>query len=166
MSMTKAREMMVLSMISAHPVHGYDIASAFEDGPMQLAGLKRPAVYSILNRFVKREWIVEREESGGAYPDRRVCHVTDEGLAALTELAKDFGGLPQLPLMALMLMRDTGTNVSHSASAQLALREKLLSNLMAEDAVHTATFTHQLSIGILQAEIKVLKDLLKAAAGH
>jgi len=161
MSMTKAREMMVLSTICAHPVHGYEIAAAFEDGALQLAGLKRPAVYSILNRFVERGWIVEREEQAGSYPDRRVCHATDKGLAALTELARNSGGLPQLPLMALMFMRDAGVDVSENAAAQLALRKSLLSGLMAEDDIHAATFTHQLAIAILHAEIEVLGQVDK-----
>ncbi len=162
MSMTKAREMMVLSTICAHPVHGYEIAAAFESGALQLAGLKRPAVYSILNRFVERGWIVEREEQAGSYPDRRVCHPTEKGLAALSELSRTSGGLPQLPLMALMFIHDAGLDVSDNAAAQFALRKKLLSELKEAGDVHADTFTHQMAIAVLLAEIEVLGRLLKA----
>ena len=164
MSMIKAREMMVLSTICAHPVHGYEIAAAFENGALQLAGLKRPAVYSILKRFVERGWIVEREEQAGSYPDRRVCHATDKGHAALTELARNAGGLPQLPLMALMLMRDAGVDVSENIVAQFALRKKLLSELTEVDDIHAHTFTHQMATAVLLSEVKVLERVLKAEA--
>lgn len=164
MSMTKAREMMVLSTICAHPVHGYEIAAAFENGALRLAGLKRPAVYSILNRFVDRGWIVEREEQAGSYPDRRVCHATDKGLAALAELARNSGGLPQLPLMALMLTCDAGVDVSENAAEQFALRKKLLSELAEVDDAHEHTFAHQMAIAMLQAETEVLESLLKVEA--
>jgi DNA-binding PadR family transcriptional regulator len=162
MSLTKARELAVLSIVVAHPVHGYQIASAFEEGPLVLLGLKRAAVYAILSRFEKRGWIVEKEEQGGAYPDRRVCYVTEAGRAAIDDLVEAGGGLAQTPLMSLMLLHDSGVDVTAPARTQLAQRKAMMAELSDDDGAHADTMSHGLAIATLGAEEKVLERLLGA----
>lgn len=161
MSLTKARELAVLSIVIAHPVHGYQIASAFEKGALRLLGLQRPAVYAILSRFVTRGWIIEIDETGGAYPDRRICHSTEAGRDAVRELIAAGGGLAQTPLMALMLLHDSGIDVSEAAQAQLAKRRLLVEELAGVDADHAKTMSHHLAHEAVSAEIRVLEHLLQ-----
>lgn len=161
MSLTKARELAVLSLLNAHPVHGYQVAAALEKGPLQLLGIKRAAVYGILARFAERGWIVEKEETGGSYPDRRVNFITDLGRTALKELASQGGGLPTSPLMALMLLHDSGADVSQIARSQLSLRRQVLVELMEADRDHADTASHQLAGAIMKAEVEVLEQLLQ-----
>lgn len=161
MSLTKARELAVLSIVIAHPVHGYQIASAFEKGPLQLLGLQRAAVYAILSRFVTRGWVIEKDEPGGAYPDRRICHSTEAGRNAVKGLIEVGGGLAQTPLMALMLLHDSGIDVSDAAKAQLAHRRSLAEELARTDSDHAKTLSHQLAHASVAAEIGVLERLLQ-----
>ncbi|WP_029039879.1 PadR family transcriptional regulator [Cucumibacter marinus] len=160
MSLTVARELAVLSIVIAHPVHGYEIASAFEKGPMQLLGLKRPAVYSILARFVKRGWVEERQEPGGSYPDRQICYPTDLGRAAIGELVIRAGGLPQTPLLSLIMLRDAGVDVSESLRAQLQSRRTTLKSLAEPDSEHAHSFSALLASRVVEAEIEVIANAL------
>lgn len=161
MSLTKARELAVLSVLNAHPVHGYQIASAFGKGPLQFLGLKRAAVYGILSRFSERGWIVEEEEAGGSYPDRRVNSLTDLGRAAIDGLTAQSGGLSLSPLMALMLLHDSGVDVTKPARAQHALRLQVLADHIEADKDHANTASHQLAVATTKAEINVLENLLR-----
>lgn len=160
MSLPVARELAVLSIVIAHPVHGYQIASAFEKGPLQLLGLKRSAVYTILSRFVKRGWIDEKEEPGGAYPDRQVCHPTQAGRVALNEMVANAGGLPQTPLMSLMMLLDAGVDVHEALKSQHAFRQSLLRKLNTSDDDHRHTMSVQLAVNVLAAEIEVIEKAL------
>lgn len=161
MSLMKARELAVLSVLNAHPVHGYQVAAAFEKGPLQLLGLKRAAVYGILARFVERGWTVEKAEKGSSYPDRRVNYITDLGRAGLRDLASQGGGLSSSPLMALMLLHDSGVDVTQIARSQLSIRRQFLEELLEADSDHMDTASHQLAIAITKAEGEVLEQLLK-----
>lgn len=163
MSLTKARELAVLSIVIAHPVHGYQIASAFENGPLRLLGLQRAAVYAILARFVRHGWIIEKDEPGGAYPDRRICHSTEAGRDAVKGLIEAGGGLAQTPLMSLMLLHDSGIDVNDAAQAQLAHRVSLAEELTRTDSDHAKTLSHQLALESVSAEIKVLERLLRTS---
>ena len=161
MSLTKARELAVLSVLNAHPVHGYQVAAAFEKGPLQLLGLKRAAVYGILSRFSERGWITEKEEAGGPYPDRRVNFVTDLGREAMHGLAAQGGGLSLSPLMALMLLHDSGVDITTLARSQHSLRLRVLAGQTEDNHDHEDTASHRLALATLNAEIEVLEHLLK-----
>lgn len=161
MSLTAARELAVLSVLIAHPAHGYQVAAAFEEGPLQLLGLKRAAVYAILSRFSDRGWINEEDEAGGPYPDRRVSYVTELGRDAIDELADRSGGLSQTPIMALMLLHDSGVDVIKPALVQHALRRKVLAKLLDADSTHANSASHRLALAMTEAEIAHLEHLLK-----
>jgi DNA-binding PadR family transcriptional regulator len=162
MSLTKARELAVLSIVIAHPVHGYQVASAFEKiVPLRLLGLKRAAVYAILARFVKRGWITEENEPGEGYPDRRVCHATEAARRAVEGLIEASGGLAQTPLMSLMLLHDSGVDVRDTARAQLAERRRLVEEFAGVDSAHSESMSHILARASVAAEIEVLERLLR-----
>lgn len=158
MSLTPAREMAVLSVVLAHPAHGYDIAAGFETGPLALLGLKKSAVYSILARFVKRGWVEERVEDAGVYPDRLMCYPLEAGRAALPDLIEKAAALPQTPLMALMMLADTGFDVRGAARLALKARQKARAALEADP--HAGGASGRLAKGVLDAEIAALEALL------
>ncbi len=79
MSLIKSRELMVLSTIRAHPLHGYALAEALEQGIGGALGLKRPAVYAILGRFIERGWVRTTADRQGPYPERQICSLTPQG---------------------------------------------------------------------------------------
>lgn len=162
MSLTKARELAVLSVLIAHPAHGYQIAAAFEEGPLQLLGLKRAAVYAILARFAERGWIIEREEDGGRYPDRTVSFVTDAGREAANDLIAQAGGLSQSPLMALLLLHDSGVDVRAALAHNLDLRRALVARWDRPDPDHRESASRRMAVAGLVAEIAMLEDLLEA----
>lgn len=164
MSLTHARELAVLSIVIAHPVHGYEIASAFERGPLRLLGLKRSAVYSILARFVARGWIEERDEPGGSYPDRKVNHATQAGRAAADTLLETPGGLSQTPLMALTMLHDVGMDVRAALEAQLAQRVAFRDELARADDTHRHGLSHRLAEATLDAEIDIITEGLNKPA--
>lgn len=160
MSMTHARELAVLSILAAHPAHGYEMAAALETGPVQLLGLKKSALYAILARFVKRGWIEERPEPGGSYPDRLVCHITDAGRAALPELTHGAGGLSNMPLLVLTMLHDMGQDVRDALRSEVALRKTLLDEFDA-DTAHADSATARLTHAVLQAELRELRRMLR-----
>lgn len=162
MSLAPARELAVLSILLAHPAHGYQIAAAFEKGPFQLLGIKRSAVYAILKRFAARGWIVELEEKGSTFPDRRVSHITEAGRVAASEMISEAGGLPQSPLMVLMLLHDSGQDVAPQLTTQLELRRGLLDNLTDAGDEHSNSATRRLAQAVVRSEIETIEQILNA----
>jgi DNA-binding PadR family transcriptional regulator len=86
MSLTHLKELTVLGLLRDHPMHGYALVEALEQGIGFTVGLTRPTVYAILRRFDDRGWVVGEVVSDSAYPDREVYRVTDEGQAAYREI--------------------------------------------------------------------------------
>lgn len=162
MSLTASRELAVLAILSAHPAHGYQIASAFESGPFKLLGLGRSAVYAILSRFEKRGWIIEVEEHSETYPDRRVCHITEKGRGEIAALTQAAGGVGLAPLMTLFMLADSGHDVSEPLKQEQDLRQAYLKQLGKTDAQHASTLSHLLAIGVIQTEL----ELIQKALGH
>ncbi|PWG18459.1 PadR family transcriptional regulator [Salibaculum griseiflavum] len=163
MTLAKARELAVLSVLSAHPAHGYDISRAVASGPLSLLGLSRPAVYAILDRFTARGWVTGDAQPSGNRPEKTVMHLTDAGRAALNEALGDAGKLapPVIPLMAILLAQDAGNAVpEHALTAVLDDRRKTLAELEA-DTDHAATATTRLAQRLLAAEISTLEELLQ-----
>lgn len=153
MSLTRAREAAVLAIVMAHPAHGYDIAAAFDRGPLQFLGLKKSATYGILKRLVERGWITEQPEPGTSYPDRMICHPTDAGRAGLEGLLSGMDGEVQSPLIALTMLHDAGHDVAQLAQTALARREALLAQV--EAAGHPGE-TSALANALLRAEVETL----------
>ena len=160
MSLTASRELAVLTLLSAHPAHGYQIASAFENGPFKLLGLGRSAVYAILSRFLKRGWIIEVEEPSESYPDRRICHITDQGRNEIVSLTQSAGGFGLAPLFSLAMLTDSGHDVSRSLQKEADIRKAFLKQLDKADATHAQTFSHQLAVGIIRTELELLEKVL------
>lgn len=163
MSLTKARELAVLSLLNTHSLHGYQVAAAFEKWPLHSLGLKRAAVYSILARFSERGWITVEEQAGGQFPDRRVSHITDQGRAAIHPLAAEAGGLSLSPLMALMLLHDSGVDVTEMVEAQCAMRRRIVAEHHKTDKDHVNSASRQLAYATTIAEIDFLSRFLE---GH
>jgi DNA-binding PadR family transcriptional regulator len=165
MSTARARELAVMSLLAAHPAHGYEIAKAVSSGPLVALGLTRAAVYAILDRFRARGWVEERPEPGESYPDRTVLSLTD---AARGELATRLARLGEdplpatLPLMVVMMARDMGADLPADAVTRLiAAREAALAELGA-DAAHGDSASARLARRLLKAELDSLRDLLPA----
>lgn len=162
MTLAKARELAVLSLIRAHPAHGYDISRALAEGSLTMLGLSRPAVYAILDRFSKRGWISGETQSSGRRPDKTVMHLTDAGAKALKTMqgdASSLAALPVVPLMALLLAHDAGQTLPRAALLSLLDdRQARLASLEA-DSTHVNSATATLARRVLLAEIETLSGL-------
>lgn len=167
MSLARAREFAVLTLLAAHPAHGYEIAKAVSSGPLALLGLSRAAVYAILDRFRDRGWVEERAEPGGAYPDRTVLSLTPTARAALAGEAAALGAGPlpaTVPLAALTMFVDSGGGVDRTAlDAMISRRAEALAT-RAKDDGHAGSATAKLWQRTLEAELSVLRELRDTAA--
>ena len=163
MSLAKAREMAVLSLLKAHPAHGYDISRAVAEGPLSMLGLSRPAVYAVLDRFARSGWVTGQTQSSGNRPDKTVMLLTETGAAALAKMQSDtatVAALPVVPLVALLLAHDAGQAVSRATlQALVDMRKSDLAKLEA-DSDHADSATSALSRRVLRAEIETLESLL------
>lgn len=160
MSLTKAREFAVLSVLRSHTTHGYAISKALSQGPFRLLGLSRASIYAILERFRKRNWTTATKVDGDAYPDKEILSLTqtapaqDEQLATLGDL-----DMSTTPLMALALVADSGTDIPPQILDRLiSVREQELDN-WAQDREHQGTQTMRFATDILQAELQLLRRL-------
>ncbi len=168
MSVARARELAVLSLLAAHPAHGYEIARAMASGPLALLGLSRPAVYAILERFRTRGWVDEHEEAGGPYPDRMVLSLTpaarealDKALAGLTQAPL----APTAPLLALTLALDSGHSLPDGAlDGLIAARHAQIAS-WPDDPAHTESATGRLARRLVEAELSFLEEL-RAGTGE
>lgn len=169
MSIAKHRELLVLSTLHAHPMHGYALVEVLEKGLGQAVGLKRSAVYAILKRLEERGWIHAQSEREGKLPPRAVFETTAQGEAALPELTRacfaHHAGT-QTPLAALLPHLDNLPPEAQQAFLQRLLserRDKLAS--LADFDGHTgpAGLAFKLIEGHLAVEIRILEQALAEA---
>ena len=162
MSIARARELAVLSLLAAHPAHGYEIAKAVSTGPLALLGLSRAAVYSILDRFRARDWVQEHPEPGGAYPDRTVLSLTDAARRALDDEIAALGSqsLPlTVPLIAVTLCLDSGARLPPGALDRLIADRTRTLAAWSRDQAHAASASQRLARKVAEAELSVLEEL-------
>lgn len=167
MSLARAREAAVLSLLSAHPAHGYEIAKAVSSGPLAALGLSRPAVYAILERFRSRGWVEDHPEAGQSYPDRTVLSLTDAGRAALADLIARLGSAPlpaTVPLIALTMSLDGGAALPDGSLDRLIVARRRQLESWPDDPAHAASASQRLARRVVEAEIALLEEL-RAAAG-
>lgn len=167
MSVARARELAVLTVLAAHPAHGYDLARAFGSGPLTLLGLGRAAIYAILDRLQARDWVDMHEQEGGRYPDRRVFALTEAGHAACEDLRRTVAAgaqLPTLPLLALAMSQDTGTPLSPREIAGLVEARRVVIEQARADNDHAESASLRLASAVLEAEIALLNALLDEGA--
>jgi DNA-binding PadR family transcriptional regulator len=80
------RDLLILSVLSRAPLHGYGIIRAVEERSESGVLLDPANLYRVLRRMTRDEWIgetedAEREESGGG--QRRTYRITPAGEAVL-----------------------------------------------------------------------------------
>ncbi|MCB1330490.1 MAG: helix-turn-helix transcriptional regulator [Maritimibacter sp.] len=172
MSLARAREFAVLSLLAAHPAHGYEIAKAVSAGPLAALGLSRAAVYAILDRFRTRGWVAEQAEPGGAYPDRTVLSLTDTGRRGFEDQIATLGTLEMpatIPLVALTMYVDSGGTLPPGVlDRQIAERRAALGAALGaggKDDAHAHSVTARLWRRVLEAELSVLADLRDRIGG-
>lgn len=162
MNLARAREFAILSLLCAHPAHGYDIARAMAAEPLSLLGLSRPAVYAILDRFEKRGWVSGEQVQSGSYPDKTVMSLTDAGNEALRRMIRDIRDLPDLPVapfMALCLAHDAGTPFPPEFIARMIDDRRQRLAAIADDSVHATSASSILAVGMIKAELATLEAL-------
>ncbi len=164
MSIARQRELLVLSTLNAHPLHGYRLAEVLEGGLGRALGLKRSAIYAILKRLSDRGWIEGQLEREGQYPERLVYHLTADGRGALPGLARDAAGgetAPQAPLVTIIAHLDLLPRADAAALLQrlIAEREEALSGLAAFEG-HTGTAGA--AFGLLSQHLRAELDTLNA----
>ena len=166
MSIARHRELVVVSTIRAHPMHGYALVEVLEAGLGRALGLKAPAIYAILKRLDGRGWIAGEAERDGKHPERLVYRITPAGEAALPELVEACSSgdaSPLTPLPAILAHMDV-----LAAPARRRVLERLL-EARREDLSDLAPFAeHPGLTGVafdlmrrhLQADFDVLEALL------
>ena len=162
MSITKAKELAVLSVLSAHDMHGYGISTSFGDTIAPLLGLKRPALYAMLERFRKLGWIEGRPESGSPYPDREVFSLTETGRQAVVDLGAELAKQPNLPISPLLavLMGHDASGISLDTSTLRREREQALSSLQTlSGADHEQSRMLTLAQRLLETELEILREI-------
>jgi len=77
-------EYAVLAMLRLGPKHGYEMARFMErDGLSDVIRLEQSLLYANLKNLERRELVSGCEERAGAYPPRRVFHLTAAGEGAI-----------------------------------------------------------------------------------
>ncbi|MGB9806452.1 MAG: PadR family transcriptional regulator [Thermoproteota archaeon] len=81
--------LIVLWMLSKSPAHGYDILTNFN----KMFGKKftSGALYPMLYKLEKLNWITSTVVSEGSRRTKRVYYIRESGIEALNEFAKKFG---------------------------------------------------------------------------
>lgn len=162
MSTARARELAVLSLLAAHPAHGYEIAKAVSTGPLAALGLSRPAVYAILERFRARGWVDEHPEPGESFPDRNVLSLTPAGRAAHRARLADLGSdalAATVPLVAVTMSLDAGAALTPAQIDRLiAARRRAIAGFPT-DAAHAASATQRLARRVLETELTLLEEI-------
>ncbi len=75
----------LLGLLAQKPRHGYDLKQAFEALLGHTWSVNIGQIYSTLARLERDGLIACEEVPQDLLPNRKVCHLTDRGLAALTE---------------------------------------------------------------------------------
>ena len=109
MSLTALKELTVLSLVRAHPSHGYAIAEVLESGVGFTVGLNKSTVYATLRRFAERGWTETRVVEDERFPNREVHSLTETGELAFGDLLATCTAPTQalMPLVASLLFLDS-----------------------------------------------------------
>lgn len=89
-----ARSLLLLGALSVRSQHGYQINDFIER--CQVAGLKKPTVYALLDRLVAAGHISLQTEQEGNRPVRKVYTLTASGQALFDELLRENLRAPDL----------------------------------------------------------------------
>jgi DNA-binding PadR family transcriptional regulator len=78
-------EYILLGMIHEQPAHGYALFEQLKDTPelSLIWHVKRSKLYYLLEKLETDGFIQSSLESDGPYPDRKVYHLTSQGMEAL-----------------------------------------------------------------------------------
>ena len=97
-----ARSLLLLGALSVRSQHGYQINDFIER--CQVAGLKKPTVYALLDRLVAAAHISLQTEQEGNRPVRKVYTLTASGEALFDELLRENLRTPDLTVGDIGLM--------------------------------------------------------------
>lgn len=167
MSLTPLKELMVLSTLRAHPLHGYALVDALDGGLGWTVGLTRPTVYGTLRRFVERGWIDGEPVRDSRFPEREVYRVTAKGEDAYHNLLQRCvenlteGNHPVAALLAHL--DDANEDARHHAiEALLAQRRRRLKALQAfPEHAGAAGAALSLLTAQVRAEVETLEGMRK-----
>lgn len=168
MSIAKHRELLVMSMLRAHPMHGYALLDVLDAGLGPALGLGRAAVYAILRRLSERGWIEGESERSGAYPERSVYSVTPAGEAALPNLVAacaKTGSHTVTPLAAVLSQLEVLSATEQRRALDELIRSRRahrasIEPFLGHEGLAGAAF--QIRAAHLDAEIDLLEEQLAA----
>lgn len=98
----------LLGLVRQQPMHGYEIYQRLKEHEMlgMIWNVKQSQVYALLAKLEQAGYLATTIESAGAYPPRKVLHLTNEGTEAFTHWIRtpiqDWEGI-QLEFLAKML---------------------------------------------------------------
>jgi DNA-binding PadR family transcriptional regulator len=167
MSLTPLKELMVLSTLRAHPMHGYALVDALESGLGWTVGLTRSTVYAILRRFVERGWIDGEAVRDNRYPEREVYRVTSEGEQAHREFLRRCIDKPTEgthPVAALLAQLDEVENSEQRRAVEAMLAERRR-RLLALDAFPEHDGLAGSALELLRLQIRAEVEMLEQVLG-
>lgn len=160
MSLAPLKELLVASVVQAHPMHGYALAETLEGGLGPSLGLTRPTIYAILRRLEARGWIEAGHEREGNRPERAVYRLTGPGEVGLQALAAEVASRapPALAPLGVQLALFDGLDpdTRHEALAKLhERRARRLAELEALVPGHEGYAGAALELLCAQARLEV-----------
>ena len=168
MSLAPLKELLVLSVVDAHPMHGYALADALGAGLGPSLGLTKPTIYAILRRLEGRAMIEADKERDGRRPERAVFRLTTagrDGLRALqSKVAAD--APPALAPLGVLLALFDGLEPDLRGPALARLRADWEARLaeLAVMAEHHDGFAGA-ALKLLQAQVALEIETLERLGG-
>ena len=83
------RELLLLGLIRAHEMHGYQLNELMEHHLGMSVQLKKATAYRLLTQMTGEGWIDFTQEQEGNRPPRRVYAITPDGEAAFQRLLRE-----------------------------------------------------------------------------
>lgn len=169
--MTLDRQLLLLGLLRAQEMHGYQLNEFIDEQMNFCVDLKRSTAYYLLDKLCRDGYVAEETEREGNRPERKVYRITPTGEAYFQELLRQNLSTYVPPVYA----QDIGVIFEHLLSADESLqllqarREAMLSHRAQLDTLHadlppshTAVIEHHLIH--LDAELTWLDRLIAARA--
>ncbi|MBX0330778.1 PadR family transcriptional regulator [Oscillochloris sp. ZM17-4] len=171
--MTMDRQLLLLGLLRAQEMHGYQLNEFIDEQMNFCVDLKRSTAYYLLDKLCREGHVAEEIEREGNRPERKVYRITPTGEARFQELLRQNLAAYDPPVYA----EDIGVIFEHQLAADESLRllsarrDAILAHRAQMEALHvslppshTAVIEHHLLH--LDAEITWVDRLIAARSAN
>jgi DNA-binding PadR family transcriptional regulator len=171
--MTMDRQLLLLGLLRAQEMHGYQLNEFIDEQMNFCVDLKRSTAYYLLDKLCREGYVAEEVEREGNRPERRVYRITSAGEVRFQELLRQNLATYAPPVYA----EDIGVIFEHQLATDESLRllrsrrEAIQSHRTRLESLHaslppshTAVIDHHLLH--LDAEIAWVDRLIAARSAH